>query len=172
MELIGDSIKVAESRAKFESSKTKLDEHLDEFKAKLLSEESRLEQLEDTRLKLEREIDVLSREINDERLKYKKTIEGLLEEREKLSLKYLEEFDQKYSEVKVEVAKPSSSVTNLIESCKEMVESISHIDFDVTGNADDILEELKAKIVKDHKKTKEEYMTSLKHFLEMKKTQN
>lgn len=139
----------------------------------LLHEESRLNQLENTRLKLEKDIEVLSKEINEERLKYKKTIEGLLEEREKLALKYLEDFDEKYSEVKVEAAKqPTSSVTNLIESCKEMVKSVSNIDFDLTSDVDDIREELMAKIVKNNKKTKEQYMMSFKDFLEMKNGQN
>ena len=102
----------------------------------------------------------------------KKTIEGLLEEREKLSLKYLKDFDEKYADVKVEAVKPSSSVTNLIESCKEIVESVSNIDFDLTADVDDIREELMTKVLKNNKKTKEQYMMSFQDFLKTKNGQN
>lgn len=156
MEVIGDSIDVQNK---------KLDENIDKFKVMLLNEEERLYLLEDQRLKLEKDIEVLAKDIAEEKSKYREAIGILLQEREKISKKYLDDFHKEFLEDKVEVIK-SPSNTSLIESCKDAIESSSNVDFDISIDTEKFRDEFFAG--KEKKGTKESYLKSMKQHLAMK----
>lgn len=169
MDLIGDSFDISGDLEKCRCAKAQLDQNLNEFKALLLCEEKRMYQLENHRLKLEQEINCLSEEINEERLLYKKTIENLLEEREKVSSKYLENFDQQLLTNKTLNVEGSASVNQLIKSSKDALKSMSdclkkELNFDTNSVRGEIMASMKI----NKKKSKEEYMISMRDFLKKK----
>lgn len=154
MDLIGDSIEI-------KSYNKQLDERIDEFKTMLLTEEDRLHKLEDQRVKLEKDIETLARDIAEEKTKYREAIEILLKERERMSKKYLDDFHKEFPADKVEVVK-SPSNSSLISSVKDAIES-SSINFDITLDTEKIRNDFFAE--NDKKDSKEDYLKSMKQHM-------
>lgn len=158
MDLVGDSIEI-------NACNKKLDEDIDKFKLMLIDEEEKLHKLEDQRVKLEKDIETLARDIAEEKSKYREAIEILLKEREKLSKKYLDDFKKEFPSDKVELIK-APSTSSLIESVKGAIESSSNIDFDIKLDTEKLRNDFFAG--NDKKESKEEYLKSLKQHMALK----
>lgn len=161
MDLIGDC-------AEINSRNQILDENIDKFNAMLLSEEDRLHKLEDQRIKLEKDIETLAKEIADEKSKYRESIGILLQEREKISLKYLEDFHKAYPDDKVEIIK-SPSNSSLMSEVKDAIESSTNLDFEIKIDTEKLRGELFAET--DKKDSKEDYLIAMKQHLSTKHKQ-
>lgn len=173
MESIGDSSAIV-SKCKEEAEKVKLnlDKLSDKFQIMLMQEEDRLHQLENQRIKMEKEIEILADEIAEERKFYRESMEKLLNEREKMTLKYIEDFHKEFPENQENevVLEKANSYSGLIKACKSEIESISSLNFDIKIDT----EQIRNDVIGDQatKKSKEEYFKSMKEYLEAKKNKN
>lgn len=169
MESIGDSASiVSECKEEAEKVKCNLDKLSDTFHIMLMEEEDRLHQLEDQRIKMEKEIEVLADQIAEERKFYRESMEKLLDEREKLTTKYIEDFHKEFPDN--QVLTKANSYSSLIQACKSEIESIATLNFDIEIDT----EQIRNEVIGDQacKKSKEDYIKSMKEFLEAKKDRN
>jgi hypothetical protein len=170
METIGDSAAIVkECKEKIEDVTFNLDKFSEKFQIMLMEEEDRLHQLEDQRIKMEKEIDILADEIAEERKLYRESMENLLNEREKVTTKCIEDFHKDFPENQnyEVVYHKANAYTSLINSCKSEIESISKMSFDIEIDTEQIQKDVLGS--RSSKKSKEEYFKSMKEYLAAKK---
>lgn len=166
MDKIGDSAAVVlECKKEVNKVKYSLDKLLDEFQIMLMEEEDRLHHLNNQRIKIEKEIEVLADQIAQEKIYYRESMDILLNEREKQTTKFIEDFQNGFpNEENVEIINKVNSFSNLIEACKNEIESISTLSFDIKIDT----EKIRCEVMNDqaNMRTKEYYLKSMREYLE------
>lgn len=136
-----------------ECESIQFDCNLDDLKMLLQREEERIKTLEEKRIELETNIELLEKDIIAEKLNYRKAIIGMIEERDKLADYYVAQIEQDLQK-SIKNLKTSESITKL----KKTIEDIKRAkcDFEVDT------ETIRKKIVQNTFKSKQEYMNSIR----------
>lgn len=159
METIGDSASVSEETPSNVET-VEFERNLDNFKKTLDTEEHRLKELEQQRVKLQEEVELMFTEITAEKEKYREAIDDVIEEHEKVSKYFLQS-----CKVLNEVS-PVGSSTTLFEDCASSVEAVKNLDYNIHVDLEDEIEKIRRQLI-DNIPTKEDYLATVKeHFLQ------
>lgn len=138
-------------------------------KESLDDEEVRIGILEQKRLKIQQEIDVMEQEIIEEKKLYRKAIDGIIEERAKISRDYLEHFNEKI----IFELSPISSSMSLIASNKEAYENDLKLLKDPQSEDCNIdIEKIRYSLLENCIQSKEYYIDAIKSIKEHFKNKN
>lgn len=153
MEAIGDSVLVDCLNQTKDKNSVEFERNLDEFKKTLEDEENRLIQLEESRSKLQKEIDEMYQEILEEKKSYRKAIDCVISEREKYSRSILDSYSQSVD------LSPVTSSLSLFDTDSNKLEI----------NIDTDIEKIRCDLMENYITTKEEYLITIKDHIQQKK---
>lgn len=151
MEAIGDSTCVNGEVSDSES--VEFERNLDRVKETLENEENRLTKLEEHRVRLQQEIELMFVEITAEKMKYRQAVDVVIEEHEKISRDFL-------ASCQLIDLSPIESSTSLLEDCASTIEAAKNLDFNIELDTEKTRCDLLANM-----STKEDHLSTLKdHF--------
>lgn len=160
MEPIGDSTLIGEQQiVKFGDEVVEFERNLELFKENLQNEKSRLESLEERRLKLQIEVEDLMNEVHREKLMYRKAIDGCIAEKEKLAQELDGDFDG------LKDLKETASALSILDECHAASETAGNLDI----SFDNEIEKIRCELMDSYITTKGEYLTTMKETLQKKK---
>lgn len=138
-------------------------------KESLDDEEVRIKILEQKRLTILQEIDLMEQEIKEEKKMYRKAIDGIIEERAKISRDYLENFNEKI----IFELSPVSSSMSLIASNKEAYENdLKQLKDPQSDDCNIDIEKIRYSLLENCIQSKEYYIDAIKSIKEHFKNKN
>ncbi|CAO1422605.1 unnamed protein product [Diamesa serratosioi] len=156
MDLIVDLENTEERNGTFDLQLLHVKESLDD-------EEVRIKILEQKRLKIQQEIDVMEQEIKEEKKLYRRAIDGIIEERAKISLDYLNNFNEKI----IFELSPISSSISLIASNKEAYENdLRQLEDPQHNDCNIDIEKIRYSLLENCIQSKEYYIDAIKSIKE------